>query len=75
VLECFSPFACGYRSGTGIVNDEPCADTEVVKCLKLTAESESVASKVKPSEVRAARSLTVECDLSIAVIAIILAIT
>ncbi|EIA9158997.1 AAA family ATPase [Salmonella enterica] len=43
-LESFGSFLRGYRANTGIVEDEPSADTEVVLCLNLT-----VASDLEPS--------------------------
>jgi len=43
-LESFGTFLRGYRADTGIVEDEPSADAEVVLCLNLT-----VASDLEPS--------------------------
>lgn len=43
-LENYGPFLRGYRADSGIVEDEPHADAEVVLCLNLT-----VASDLEPS--------------------------
>ncbi|QVX40751.1 AAA family ATPase (plasmid) [Ralstonia solanacearum] len=43
-LEGFGGFLRGYRAATGVVEDEPSGDTEIVLCLNLT-----VASDLEPS--------------------------